>query len=321
MYSSTCKPTQCVICNGMAHPNICLYDDRYGYPGLFQMVECCDCGHRMLDVDFSAKEITTLYSEYYPRSTFALKNFRPARGAHGFNAWLSGIKRCAYLWVPENVRVLDIGCGFGESLAYHKARGCDVYGVEADENILRVAETFGFNAHAGVFDPDRYAPDFFDYITLDQVIEHMAFPVETLCGIARVLKPGGKVILSTPNASGWGAKLFGRRWINWHAPYHLQHFSFQSMQIAAEKAGLKMERIRTLTSSEWLSYQWIHLLIFPNMGEPSPFWSPNGKRNARTRLITILLAQVNRTRINHVLTRMFDAVGFGDGMLIFLKKV
>ncbi len=36
--------------------------------------------------------------------------------------------------MPRNVRVLDIGCGFGESLGYYEARGCEAYGVEADEN-------------------------------------------------------------------------------------------------------------------------------------------------------------------------------------------
>jgi len=291
-----------------------LYDDRYGYPGSFQMVVCNICGHRTLQGNFSSEEIRKLYSEYYPRSSFAIENFRPARGAFGFNAWLSGIKRCAYLWVPENVRVLDIGCGFGETLAYHKARGCEVYGVEADENILRVAKMFGFNVHFGIFDPNRYEADFFDYVTLDQVIEHVTDPVETLCGITRVLKPEGTVILSTPNASGWGAKLFGRRWINWHV-------SFQSMRLASEKAGLKVVHIMTLTSSEWLLYQWIHLLSFPKMGEPSSFWSPKGKRNTKTRLILGLLAQGHRTRINHVLTRLFDALGIGDNILILLRKI
>jgi hypothetical protein len=33
------------------------------------------------------------------------------------------------------------------------------------------------------------------------------------------------VIIGTPNANGWGARVFGRYWINWHAPYHLHFFN------------------------------------------------------------------------------------------------
>jgi len=172
------------------------------------------------------------------------------------------------------VRVLDLGCGFGESLGYHAARGCDVYGVEADENIRRVVEKFGYKVHVGLFDDRVYEPEFFDYVTMDQVIEHVTDPLLTLRGVARILKSGGKAILSTPNANGWGAKIFGRRWINWHAPYHLQFFSRDSMRIAAEQAGFEVTQVKTITNSEWLFYQWIHLVTYPKLGEPSWFWSP-----------------------------------------------
>jgi SAM-dependent methyltransferase len=174
--------------------------------------------------------------------------------------------------------------------------------------------------HVGLFDPNNYEPDFFDYVTLDQVIEHVTDPLNTMLGIAKVLKPGGMAILSTPNANGWGAKLFGQRWINWHAPYHIQHFSRASMTIAAEQAGLAVERVRTITSSEWLYWQWLHLCSYPRMGEPSLFWSPSGVRSFRIKLIFGILALIHRTKVNHFISRFFDAAGAGDGLLIFLRK-
>jgi 2-polyprenyl-3-methyl-5-hydroxy-6-metoxy-1,4-benzoquinol methylase len=311
----------CPICSSQEmNGTFELYDDRYGYPGSFQLVTCSQCGHKVLDGDFTPELLSRLYTDYYPRSTFDLDHYKPSPKVKGFISWLNGERRLAYSWVPKNVRVLDIGCGFGESLGYHTSRGCDVYGVEADENIRRVADKFGFKVHVGLFDPDLYKANFFDYVTMDQVIEHVTDPVSTMKGVARVLKQEGIAILSTPNANGWGARLFGRRWINWHAPYHLQHFSLMSMPAAARKAGLSVKKVKTITSSEWLYYQWIHLFVYPKMGEPSPFWSKNGKRSFWVNIVFGIFTLVHWTKIDHVITRFFDALGIGDNNLYFLRK-
>jgi SAM-dependent methyltransferase len=321
MTANEINSISCVICEtvGKTSGHV-LYDDRYGCEGLFTMSICSGCGHISLCASFTPDQLNSLYTDYYPRSSFTLQKFQPHQSFNGITAWLNGSKCSAYTWVPENVRILDIGCGFGQTLAYHKARGCEVYGVEVDENIRRVADKFGFNVHVGLFEPNLYEPDFFDYVTLDQVIEHVSDPIEILRGIARVLKPGGVAILSTPNAHGWGAKIFGRRWINWHAPYHLQHFSVASMRIAAEKASLHVDSFRTLTSSEWLLYQWIHLLTFPEIGRTSQFWSPKAPKNLKTKLVLKLLSLMHLTKINHAITRFFDALDNGDNHLFFLRK-
>ena len=141
-----------------------------------------------------------------------------------------------------------------------------------------------------------------------------------LSGIAQVLKPGGVAILTTPNAEGWGAKLFGRRWINWHAPYHLQFFTIRSMQLAAEQAGLVVERAITITPSAWLHFQWIHLLTCPPEGTPSVFWAPGGHWGFMQKVVLKALSIVHMCKINHVLTRLFDVFGWGDNRLFFLRK-
>ncbi len=297
-----------------------VYDDRYGYPGRFQINKCRNCGHKFLQEDFTREILTRLYTDYYPRASFDLKQYQPNREVKGFSSWLNGGARLAYGWVPKKVCVLDIGCGFGETLGYHKARGCEVYGVEADENIRRVADKFGFNVHVGLFDPRLYKRDFFDYVTTDQVIEHMTDPVEALRGMAQVLKPGGLAILSTPNSNGWGSRVFGSKWINWHVPYHCQFFSEKSMKIAAEKAGLYLEKSKICTSSAWLNYQWCHLAFFPKMGRPSLFWAANRKLNTKEKIVIRLLSVFHRFRINHVITRLFDMIGIGDNYLFFLRK-
>jgi 2-polyprenyl-3-methyl-5-hydroxy-6-metoxy-1,4-benzoquinol methylase len=311
----------CPVCNSSSLSYISEhYDDRYGYPGKFKLMRCAGCGHAFLQGEFSPELLRDLYTNYYPRSTFDLEHFQPYKEVHGFSAWFDGEKGSPMRWVPHNVRVLDIGCGFGESLGYHQARGCEVHGVDADENIRRVAEKFGYKVHVGLFDPNVYEPDYFDYVTMNQVIEHVTDPVQTLRGIARALKPGGMAILSTPNARGWGAKVFGRYWINWHAPYHLQFFIPRSMRLSAEQAGLVLEKSSTITKSAWLYYQGLHLISCPPEGKPSVFWASGGKWGRMQNIMVKALNFVDRLKINHVITRFFDALGAGDNMVYFLRK-
>jgi 2-polyprenyl-3-methyl-5-hydroxy-6-metoxy-1,4-benzoquinol methylase len=311
----------CPICKKQK-PHIVMqtYDDRYGYPGLFTLMRCQHCKHEFLDINLSPTQLIELYTNFYPRKSFDIANYKPHVEQKGFFAWFNGLNCSAFRWVPKNVRVLDVGCGFGESLGYHTARGCDVYGVEADENIRRVVEKFGYKVHVGLFDDKLYEQDFFDFITMDQVIEHVTDPLVTLRGAARILKPGGTVILSTPNAQGWGARLFRKRWINWHSPYHLQFFTLRSMQMAAEQAGLVVEKTATITPSAWLHFQWIHLLSFPPEGKPSKFWAPGGKWSLIQTIALIAISIINRCKINHMVTRFFDELDAGDNRLYFLRK-
>jgi len=312
-----CKVCECQI-NELSF-NL-LFDDRYGYPGLFKLFKCKNCGHRELEGKFTAEMLLTLYSEYYPRSAARLEDYKPYKKVSGFYGWLDGIYSMSFRWVPENVIVLDIGCGFGETLGYHSERGCVVYGVEADKNIQRVAEKFGFNVHVGLFDPNIYKPDFFDYVTMDQVIEHVTDPVITLRGIYKVLKPGGYAVLSLPNPSGWGARLFGKRWVSWHVPYHLQHFSIASMSIAAEKAGFTIEKYKTITNALWLYYQWMHCITFPEEGKPSAFWSSKTKLSSYHFVFMRINNLMHKSKINHLITRVFDALKLGDNYIFILRK-
>ena len=313
---------KCTVCRSAARSSTApIWDDRYAYPGQFTLMRCSNCDHVFLDCDFTSSQLGELYTNYYPRKTFDLAQYKPDIEKIGLGAWFNGLKSSAFRRVPKNVRLLDVGCGFGETLGYHAARGCDVYGVEADENIRRVAEKFGFKVHVGLFDDSIYEPEFFDYVTMDQVIEHVIDPLSTLRGVSRILKPGGSAIFSTPNAGGWGAKIFGRRWINWHAPYHVQFFSRRSLRLAAKQAGLVLAEIETVTNSEWLYYQWIHLATYPKAGEPSRFWSPNhdGMTLLQRRILRVL-ELMHKYKVNHILTRFFDSLGLGDNYVFVLKK-
>lgn len=314
------RTAPCPICAGKARWRLALYDDRYGFPGMYGSYRCLNCGHRFLDRTLPTDILARIYTDYYPRANSDPKAHPPFKPRSGLLAWLAGAQASAFRWVPEKVRVLDVGCGFGRALGYHLARGCEAVGSEADENARASAEHYGYDIRIGEFNPDDYELETFDIITLDQVVEHLDHPLETLEGLERILAPGGAVILSTPNPEGLGNLVFNKRWTHWHAPYHIHLFSRDSMTAAAGRAGLGLESMHNVTSSEWLHDQWVHLFLKPKISQPSVFFSFKARGKTWQRALIRGLRLMHYTGVNHVLTRLFDMLGMGDNRVYVLRK-
>lgn len=314
-------PTSCPVCMAPTraiYPN--LYDDRYGYPGRFMLRLCNNCGHRHALTRFTPAEILQLYTQFYPRGRFAIDSFTAEVEQRGFKSWAKGDRASAFRWVPRNVRVLDIGCGMGTTLAYHRNRGCEAVGVEADENVRPIAERYGLDIHWGIFNAAMFPPASFDYVTLDQVAEHVGDPLSFFRDVAQILKPGGKVIVTTPNANSLGARLFGRRWLHWHTPYHLQFFTSRSMQRVAKHAGLEFVSRKVITASDWQYHQWRHALAYPKFGQVSDYWAPVDAPHGNFQEVGFLLSLAQRLRLPHLISRLLDSFGLGDSQLFVLRK-
>lgn len=314
----------CYICGAGLENKYQLYDDRYGHPGEFAIFICSECKHGTLDCDLTDQEIEQLYTNFYPRMTFDVDKHGPREtGNSKLSSWLKGEFANAYRWVPQNVKVLDIGCGFGQAMGYHSKRGCEAWGVEADSNAKKAAEKYNYNIHIGVFDKNNYEKGYFDYITLDQVIEHFRDPVKNIRDISEILKPDGVIIISTPNHNSLTAKLLGKKWLHWHVPYHLHFFTRESIKNLADKTGLELVACHTITNYTWLNMQLMHLLNYPEPGQASYYWKerltldePLKKNRLPTQLIKIL----NKSKMIHVLNKLLDLSGSGDNFVFLLKK-
>ena len=101
---------------------------------------------------------------------------------------------------------LDVGCGAG-LLAEPLARlGARVTGIDAAPEVIAVARE---HAAAMGLQIDYRAGDVqelegqFDLVTCMEVIEHVAEPAAFVKALAQRLAPGGLLIMSTPNATGW----------------------------------------------------------------------------------------------------------------------
>ncbi|BDG60365.1 hypothetical protein caldi_14550 [Caldinitratiruptor microaerophilus] len=154
------------------------------------------------------------------------------------------------MWLNGAYRgeLLDVGCGSGQFLANMRARGWNVLGVEPDGEAVRVArEHFGLTVSQGTLEEVDLREGTFDAVTLNHVIEHVLDPVGILRSCRRVLKPGGLLVVVTPNPAGLGARFFGEGWLHWDPPRHLFLLSPQNLGEAAQRAGLQVVRLWTVS--------------------------------------------------------------------------
>ena len=297
-----------------------LYDDRYGYDKGFRLDQCQQCQHCYLLHDLTTNDFERLYTDYYPRAAIRPEQVMPLHKSGPLKSWFTGERARACLWVPPDVKVLDIGCGAGETLLYHRNRGCDIAGTETDKNVAAIASYHNLPIDFGPFNKDHFDPASFDYITLDQVVEHLIDPCTMLAEIAYIMKQDAQLIISTPNASGAGVRLFGKKWVNWHAPYHLHFFSRQSMQRLAAKADLEVIEYKQITSSDWLYFQCLHLFTYPEQGEKSLFWQNLPLPDKRQALMRRACNILKNLGLFSLVTRFFDIIGKGDNQLFILRK-
>lgn len=293
-----------------------MYDDRYGSSGYFSIYKCPSCGFGRTSPALGKNEIEKLYSRYYPiRKISAGEVRKRVELPLKLKSWINGTNNIAHYYVRKNSDVLDVGSGSGVSLLEINKLGANAYGVEPDPNSQRLAKDLGLKVSKGFLSDNPFKGRLFDFVTASQVIEHEPEPLKFLKLAKKRLKPGGKVILSCPNIKSFYCNLFGRSWLNWHMPYHINHFSKESIMILAKKASLKVTKIKSITPNLWTDIQFKTIEVISNYGKPSAVWA--GKEHMLPLLrflnkaLSVVMLPVNR---------LIDLFGTGDSLLVFLEK-
>jgi 2-polyprenyl-6-hydroxyphenyl methylase/3-demethylubiquinone-9 3-methyltransferase len=101
----------------------------------------------------------------------------------------------------SNARILDIGCGGGLFLERARARGATVIGIELSDTRAHYTRTkWGIEVVKRPIEDSywRSMESTFDVVTLWDVIEHVNWPIATLCAASRMLRSGGVLLIDTP---------------------------------------------------------------------------------------------------------------------------
>ena len=146
--------------------------------------------------------------------------------------------------VPGNkLRALDIGGGSGAALdvlGQADARMGDTVVVDMDDGARRIAESKGHTFFHGRIE-DYDSDGLFDLVLMLNLIEHVANPTEVLHKVASLLRPGGRIVLKTPNWRSLDHTLFRHHsWGGYHCPRHWVLWTMPGFQALAESCGLKV---------------------------------------------------------------------------------
>ncbi|TET79527.1 methyltransferase domain-containing protein [candidate division TA06 bacterium] len=140
-------------------------------------------------------------------------------------------------------KLLDIGCGEGQFLYYARKLGYDVYGVDMDELSVDVAKKYFHldNIYAGDFDSfyEKGGKRQFECITFFELLEHVEDPKRFLSRVRQLLKPGGYIALSAPNAERITVRLHLREKYD-YPPHHLTRWGPESLRGFIEREGFEI---------------------------------------------------------------------------------
>lgn len=324
-----------------------LSDRLYGVPGTWGIRQCGnpDCGLMWLDPVPVPDDIPLLYARYYTHlvdrappwlirtynavssaivtSAFGYRDALPAnRATLALGRLLSCIRDVRdrfggdIMWLPQSWRgrLLDLGCGEGRFLERMQALGWKVAGIEPDTEAIQAAKKRGpFDVYEGTLEEVDLPPNSFDVVTMNHVFEHLSYPLEALAKVHRILRPAGRLVLTTPNTQGYGHRHFGPHWAGLDPPRHFYLYNQNCLRQAVVKAGFRVIEDRTV--SRGAAYHLIvsHLLKKGRRQEQCAD-CPSLLRQARRKVFRMGFYQVCQTW-----ALGFDP-GLGESLLLMGQK-
>jgi len=252
----------------------------FGWREEFEYLECARCGCLQI------AQIPPNLEKYYPREGYY--SYKPPKQKQN-PGWLLALRheRTRYLlggyspigmllarlskpqehfdWfagrgLTLDSRLLDVGCGAGGLLlklqreGFRSLLGADPF-IEADidyGNGVRILKR-GVGELEGQF----------DFVMLHHSFEHMPDPAAALKQLARLVAPGGTLLLRIPVADSWARQHYGLNWMAWDAPRHLYLHTRKSMALLAEGAGMEIAGVVHDSSGQQFSSSELYIRGVP----------------------------------------------------------
>jgi 2-polyprenyl-3-methyl-5-hydroxy-6-metoxy-1,4-benzoquinol methylase len=265
-----------------------LNDRLFDVPGRWNLRKCqgADCGVIWIDPLPAPDDIEKAYSNYYTHSDsessksgywrrfyqWFLQGYLANRFGYdsektgGFQKWLSSLIRfhpgfredldfkVMYLPAPfRRGRLLEVGCGSGNLMAFMRQKGWEVTGVDTDPVAVQKAASRGLPVLCGTLEGSYFSSNDMDAVVLCHVIEHVRDPAATIQECYRILKPGGRMILATPNHQSWGHSRYRENWRGLEPPRHLFVFNRTSLLRLLHQAGFSKISLRSsIRGAGWM---------------------------------------------------------------------
>jgi SAM-dependent methyltransferase len=224
---------RCAVC-GVPTPHCEVYE-KDGYP----ILACsrCGLGSAHIDPGFDLAKIyndayfsggqTDGYADYLGSEPVLRREFRRV---------LAELRKCGSM----GGKLLELGCAYG----FFLSEACDYYeclGVEVAPSAVAFARSRGLEVVEGSLREGILAERGpFDVVAMLDCIEHLHAPDETVAMLARGLRPGGHIVITTGNWGSAFARLTKTHWRLMTPPQHLFYFSKRTLAALLKRNGFEV---------------------------------------------------------------------------------
>lgn len=240
--------------------NTCGADDYQvmAYAAEWPIGKCSQCGTVYVNPVpvFAANDEFSEMSKGFQYTRFMHDAISPAILAHDGQQLQAQMARIVELTGTRWPRInfLDVGCGSGASVKAASDAGWQATGVDIDPQLIAAGKRqFDVDLRCTPLLQAGFADEQFHFVRLRDVIEHLPDPFDVLQEIKRILKPGGVLLLATPNQEGLPTRI--RHWLGKapghvatvEPPHHLHGFTPDTLARILTRADYSVLQLKTTT--------------------------------------------------------------------------
>jgi|GEM_PF-452579 len=278
--------TECLLCGGKADLKHSEYPG-YQEPGIYKIYHCSVCnasfslpmedGSLIYENIYKNGDRVPGYSRYWRYARIIKKVSNPLDYLAENHEDYWSVREALAMYVPDksSTKILEIGSGLGYLTYSLNMAGYNVTGMDVSQTAVSQAIK-NFGEHyicADLFGYSRLAPESYDIIILTEVIEHVSNPLEFIKSMIRLLKPGGRTIITTPNKSFYPREVI---WASDLPPVHCWWLSEDSMNNIAKKLNVNNSFINFRDYYK-MNFQVIGIGSLLEGRLPKPFFNCDGK--------------------------------------------
>lgn len=230
----------CNLCSGENFQVFIKDATSWEHTGVFTIVRCKNCDLTCVN----PRPIQSEIGRYYPPESYWGDDVTKIDTGTDLD-----LRKRSYGYLYKNIlslkkkgSILDIGAGTGMFLSFFKEKGFVTDGVEYSFEACEYArKMFQVKLRTGDFLQKKFPKNTFDIVTMNNSLEHLHEPLNTLVGVHKTMKKGGVIVITVPNIDSLGSKAFKGEWYALQPPRHLYHFSEKTLTSMLKKSGFKVK--------------------------------------------------------------------------------